>query len=63
MREGQALGDSIDRLAGAAAWHDAPRYDERERLALGWTEALMCVAIERPRPDVPSRMLEHFIRS
>lgn len=60
MREGQALGESIDRLAGVAAWHEASWYSERERLALEWTEALTRVAIERPHPDLLSRMREHF---
>jgi AhpD family alkylhydroperoxidase len=60
MREGQAEGESIDRLVGIAAWHEAPWYSERERLALEWTEALTRVAIERPREGLLARMREHF---
>lgn len=60
MREGQALGESIDRLTGVAAWHEAPWYSERERLALEWTEVLTRIAAERPHPDLLPRMREHF---
>lgn len=60
MREGQALGESSDRLSGVAAWHDAPWYSARERLALEWTEALTRVANGRPPEDLLSRLREHF---
>lgn len=60
MREGQALGESSDRLSGVAAWHDAPWYSARERLALEWTEALTRVADARPSEDLLPRLREHF---
>jgi AhpD family alkylhydroperoxidase len=33
-------GESEQRLYLLSAWRDAPCYNERERAALGWTEAL-----------------------
>ena len=60
MREGQALGETSDRLSGVAAWHDAPWYSERERLALEWTEALTHLAGQQPADDLLDRMKEHY---
>ena len=59
-REGEAAGESADRLYGLAAWHDAPWYSERERLALEWTEALTQIAKERPPESLFEQMKEHF---
>lgn len=33
-------GESEQRISLIAAWRDAPCYSERERAALGWTEAM-----------------------
>ncbi|MGH7738048.1 MAG: carboxymuconolactone decarboxylase family protein [Candidatus Tyrphobacter sp.] len=60
MREGQALGESSDRLSGVAAWHDAPWYGARERLALEWTEALTRLSNGRPPDDLLARLREQF---
>lgn len=60
VREAQALGESIDRLAGLSAWREAPWYTARERAALEWTEALTLVAREHPEADIVARMREHF---
>ncbi|HET7813348.1 MAG TPA: carboxymuconolactone decarboxylase family protein [Candidatus Baltobacteraceae bacterium] len=59
-REGEAAGESSDRLFGVAAWHDAPWYSERERAALEWTEAITQIAKERPAGDLLDRMKQHF---
>jgi alkylhydroperoxidase family enzyme len=60
MREGQALGESSDRLSGVAAWRDAPWYSERERLALEWTEALTQLASQQPPSGLLERMKEQY---
>ena len=39
-KEARAAGESDQRLYGLDAWREAPYYDERERAALEWTEAL-----------------------
>lgn len=58
--EGEAAGESADRLYGLAAWHDATWYSERERAALEWTEALTRIANQRPPDTLFERMKEHF---
>jgi len=60
MREGQAQGESSDRLSGVAAWRDAPWYNERERLALEWTEALTQLVGQHPPSGLLERMKEHY---
>jgi AhpD family alkylhydroperoxidase len=42
-------GETDQRLALLPAWREAPCYTERERAALGWTEALTRLA---DRPDL-----------
>lgn len=59
-REGEALGESADRMFGLDAWRDAPWYSTRERAALEWTEALTRVADGHPSENLLSQMLEHF---
>jgi len=39
-KEARAAGESEQRLYGLDAWREAPYYDERERAALEWAEAL-----------------------
>jgi AhpD family alkylhydroperoxidase len=38
--EARAKGESEQRIYLLSAWREAPCYNERERAALGWTEAL-----------------------
>lgn len=38
--EARAKGESEQRIYLLSAWREAPCYSERERAALGWTEAL-----------------------
>lgn len=59
-REGQALGDTDDRMFGVAAWHEASWYSDRERLALEWTEALTRISQQRPPEDLLPRMRAQF---
>jgi AhpD family alkylhydroperoxidase len=59
-REGEALGESSDRMFGLDAWREAPWYSARERAALEWTEAITLIAKEHPSENLLSRMLEHF---
>jgi AhpD family alkylhydroperoxidase len=40
QKESIQHGDTHQRLHGVAAWRDAPYYDEKERAALAFTEAL-----------------------
>ena len=38
--EARAKGETEQRIYLLSAWREAPRYTDRERAALGWTEAL-----------------------
>ena len=49
-RDARANGESEERIHLLPAWREAPGYSERERAALGWTEALTLVAQTRA-PD------------
>lgn len=42
--EARKQGETEQRLYLLAAWHEAPVYTDRERAALGWTDALTLVA-------------------
>lgn len=60
MREGQAVGESIDRLTGVAAWREASWYSARERAALELTEVLTALSAAHPPAGLLPRMREVF---
>ncbi|HUH92754.1 MAG TPA: carboxymuconolactone decarboxylase family protein [Casimicrobiaceae bacterium] len=49
-KDARAAGETEQRLYALDAWHETPFYSERERAALGWTEALTLIA-ETHAPD------------
>lgn len=49
-RDARAAGETEERLYLLDAWRESPLYNERERAALAWTEALTLVA-ETGSPD------------
>ena len=51
------LGETEERLYLLDAWRESPLYSERERAALGWTEALTLVS-ETHVPDDIYRVLQ-----
>ena len=46
-KDARAAGETEQRLYGLEAWRDTPCYNERERAALEWTEAVTLVAATR----------------
>ncbi|WP_413614850.1 carboxymuconolactone decarboxylase family protein [Halomonas cupida] len=54
------VGETPDRLAQLAAWHEARCFSERERAALAWTEALTQLAIQAPSDAQKAQLAEHF---
>jgi AhpD family alkylhydroperoxidase len=50
-KEARARGETEERLYLLDAWRDSPLYNERERAALAWTEAVTLVR-ETHVPDV-----------
>jgi len=56
-REARAHGETEERLYLLDAWRESPLYTDRERAALGWTEALTLVA-ETRAPDADFEALK-----
>jgi AhpD family alkylhydroperoxidase len=56
----RALGESEQRLYSLAAWRESPYYNERERAALAWTEAVTKVGDGRVSDDVFGDVRRHF---
>ena len=56
-RDARAAGETNERIDLVATWRDSPLYNERERAALAWTEALTLVA-ETHAPDEDFELLK-----
>jgi AhpD family alkylhydroperoxidase len=59
-KDARAEGESEQRLHTLAAWRETPFFDERERAALEWTEAVTRVADTHVPDDVYERVKPHF---
>lgn len=58
--EARKKDESEDRLYLLDAWRDSPLYDDRERAALAWTEALTSVADGHPSDELYAQLQQHF---
>jgi AhpD family alkylhydroperoxidase len=58
--EARRRGEAEERLYLLDAWRESPLYSDRERAALGWTEALTLVADTHAPDDVYQGLQEHF---
>lgn len=59
-QDARAEGESEQRLYTLDAWREAPFFDERERAALEWTEAVTRVAETHVPDEVYERVRRHF---
>jgi AhpD family alkylhydroperoxidase len=59
-QDAKALGESEQRLHLLNAWREAPFYSDRERAALGWTEAVTRIADTHVPDDVFNEVRAHF---
>lgn len=59
-QDARAEGESEQRLYTLSAWRETPFFDERERAALEWTEAVTLVAETNVPDDVYDRVKPHF---
>jgi AhpD family alkylhydroperoxidase len=59
-KDARANGESEQRLYGLSAWREAPYYSERERAALGLTEAVTRVADHGVPDEVIAAAEPHF---
>lgn len=59
-KDARAEGETEQRLFTLDAWRETPFFDDRERAALEWTEAVTLVADTRVPDDVYERVRQHF---
>jgi AhpD family alkylhydroperoxidase len=59
-KDARAEGESEQRLYALDAWRETPFFDERERAALEWTEAVTCVAESHVPDEVYERVRQRF---
>jgi AhpD family alkylhydroperoxidase len=53
-------GETERRIAAVSVWQEAPFFTQRERAALGWTEALTLLAQTRAPDEAYAELAEHF---
>lgn len=58
--EARQAGESEQRIALLAAWHEAPVFTPRERAALNWTDHLTQIADKRAPDQVYSALTAQF---
>ena len=59
-KDARAEGESEQRLYTLDAWRETPFFDERERAALEWTEAVTLVTAGHVSDEVYERVKPHF---
>ncbi|MBN3789868.1 carboxymuconolactone decarboxylase family protein [Burkholderia sp. Ac-20353] len=58
--EARANGETEQRLYLLSAWREAPCYTDRERAALGWTDALTRLSEGHPDEAAYATLNDHF---
>jgi AhpD family alkylhydroperoxidase len=59
-KDARAEGEAEQRLYALDAWRETPFFDERERAALEWTEAVTLVAESHVPEEVYERVRQRF---
>jgi AhpD family alkylhydroperoxidase len=59
-KDARALGETEQRLYGLNAWRETPCYNDRERAALAWTEALTNIQQGHVPDAVFDEVKKHF---
>jgi AhpD family alkylhydroperoxidase len=59
-KDARATGESEQRLYGLDAWREAPYYNDRERAALEWTEAMTNITDGHVPDAVYEAVRNHF---
>lgn len=59
-KDARSLGETEQRLYALNAWRETPFYSERERAALGWTEAVTLVSQTHVPDEVYEQVRKHF---
>ena len=58
--DARRYGETAERLYLLSAWRESTLYSDRERAALGWTEALTLVSETRAPDDAYEALRRHF---
>ncbi len=59
-KDARAGGETEQRLYALSAWRETPFFDERERAALAWTEAVTLVSADQVPDEVYETVRPHF---
>jgi alkylhydroperoxidase family enzyme len=59
-RDARAAGEAEERIMMLDAWRESTLYTERERAALGWTDALIKLSETRAPDDVYAALEAQF---
>ena len=59
-KEARLAGETEQRIYALSAWRETPFFNERERAALEWTEAVTLVADGHVPDELYARAREHF---
>ncbi|MEI2296673.1 carboxymuconolactone decarboxylase family protein [Ensifer sp. MJa1] len=59
-QEARAKGETEQRIYLLSAWREAPCYSDRERAALGWTEALTRLSEGHTHGEAYEALKDHF---
>jgi AhpD family alkylhydroperoxidase len=59
-QDARAAGETEQRLHLISAWNEAPFFNDRERAALAWTEAVTLVSETQAPDELYQRLRPHF---
>lgn len=59
-KEARLAGETEQRIYALSAWRETPFFNERERAALEWTEAVTRVADTHVPDEIHERVASHF---
>jgi len=59
-KDARAVGETEQRLYGLNAWEESRYYNDRERAALAWIEAVTRISETHAPDDVYENLQEHF---
>ena len=59
-KEARLAGETEQRIYALSAWRETPFFNERERAALEWTEAVTRVADTQVPDEIHERVTSHF---
>ena len=59
-KDARALGETEQRIYTLNAWRETPFFNDRERAALEWTEALTLISTSHAADEIYDRVRVHF---